>query len=111
MREDLADAEARHKKELEKREVILAEEVRRLERKREDMKELMEAEIANYLKTIERRDERIAVMASTIKKSLSMMKYPRLMQLILREIHFDRFEYTWEEKLEIAKELVERDFH
>ena len=35
------------------------------------------------------------------------MKYPRLMQLILREIEFDRFEYTWEEKIAAVKQKID----
>ena len=68
---------------------------------------MLEAEIANYLKSIEKRDERIETLISTIKKALQMMKYPRLMQLILREIEFDRFEFTWEEKIAAVKEKID----
>ena len=34
------------------------------------MRAMLEAEIANYLKTIEKRDERIETLISTIKKAL-----------------------------------------
>ena len=70
-----------------------------MEQKRLDMKRMMEAEIANYLRVINVRDDRINILKNTIRKALHMMKYPRLMQLILRELNFDRVEYTWEEKL------------
>ena len=70
-----------------------------MEQKRIDMKRMMEAEIANYLRVINVRDDRINILKNTIRKALHMMKYPRLMQLILRELNFDRVEYTWEEKL------------
>ena len=67
----------------------------------------MEAEIATYLKTIKGRDERIAKLINTIEKALKIMKYPRLMQLIHRELSFDRFEYTWEEKLAEVKKQID----
>ena len=35
------------------------------------------------------------------------MQHPRLMQLITRELNFDRFEYTWEEKLDAAKKEID----
>jgi len=36
-----------------------------------------------------------------------MMKYPRLMQLILRELSFDRLEYTWEQRLDAVKKQID----
>ena len=75
----------------------------RLERKRIDMSEMYEAEIAQYFRVIESKEKRIKILVQTIKKALQMMQHPRLMQLITRELKFDRFEYTWEEKLEAAK--------
>ena len=74
-----------------------------MEQKRIDMKRMMEAEIANYLRVINVRDDRISILKNTIRKALHMMKSPRLMQLILRELNFDRVEYTWEEKLAQVK--------
>lgn len=63
------------------------------------MGRMLEAEIENYLRTIEARDERITILVQTIRQALQMMKYPRLMKLIIRELSFDRFEYTWEDRL------------
>lgn len=34
------------------------------------------------------------------------MQHPRLMQLITRELNFDRFEYSWEEKLQAVKQEI-----
>ena len=36
-----------------------------------------------------------------------MMKYPRLMQLILRELSFDRLEYTWEQRSDAVKKQID----
>ena len=36
-----------------------------------------------------------------------MMQHPRLMQLIMREVKYDRFEYTWQKKLEITKKEID----
>ena len=35
-----------------------------------------------------------------------MMKHPRLIQMINREVNFDRFEYTWEQKLDQVKQEI-----
>lgn len=71
------------------------------------MSRMMDAEIAGYLKTLVAKDNRIALLISTIKKALQMMKYPRLMELIHRELTYDRFEYTWEEKLAVVKQQID----
>ena len=68
----------------------------RLEQKRLDMSKMFEAEIQNYLGVIKVRDNRIETLKETIRKALKMMRYPRLMELIVREHEFDKFEYTWE---------------
>ena len=79
----------------------------RLEQKRIDESRMFEAEIANYLKTIEARDEQISKLTTTIRKALHLMKYPRIMQLIHRELYFDRYEYSIEEKLAAVKEQID----
>jgi len=81
-------------------------EILRMERKRVDMSRMFEAEIANYLKIISGKDRRIVILLQTIRKSLAMMQHPRLMQLITRELNFDRFEYSWEEKLQAVKQEI-----
>ena len=67
------------------------------------MAALMEAEILKYLKIIQARESHIDKLKDTIRKALKMMKYPRLMKLIHRELSFDRLEYTWSEKLAEVK--------
>ena len=67
------------------------------------MSKMFEAEIQNYLGVIKVRDNRIEQLKETIRKALKMMRYPRLMELIVRENDFDRFEYTWEQKIDLAK--------
>ena len=84
----------------------------RLEQKRLDMSKMFEAEIQNYLRVIKARDNRIEKLKETIRKALKMMKYPRLMELIVREHEFDKFEYTWEQKIDLAKKeahLIEKE--
>lgn len=58
------------------------------------MSALYDAEIQNYLKVISGKDRRIKILKQTIQKALKMMEHPRLMQMVQREIKFDRFEYT-----------------
>ena len=58
------------------------------------MAKMYDVEIANYLRVIAGKDKRIDVLIQTIRKALKMMQHPRLMQLITRELNFDRFEYT-----------------
>ena len=54
-------------------------EFNRLEQKRIDESRMFDAEIANYLKIIEARDEHIQKLIATIRKALHLMKYPRIM--------------------------------
>ncbi len=67
---------------------------------------MFEAEIKNYLAIIVGKDRRIEILLQTIRKSLAMMQHPRLMQLITRELNFDRMDYTWEEKLVAVKQEI-----
>lgn len=68
---------------------------------------MFEAEIANYLEVIKARDARCTSLRNTVSRALQMMKYPRLMELILRELSFDRLEYTWEERLDAVKKKID----
>lgn len=47
-----------------------------------------------YLSALSKKDLRIEDLLSAIRKALKMMQHPRLMQLITRELNFDRFAYT-----------------
>ena len=71
------------------------------------MSKVYELEIKNYLNVITNKDDRIKQLTNTIKKALKMMQHPRLMQLIMREVKYDRFEYTWQKKLEITKQEID----
>lgn len=70
------------------------------------MSALYDAEIQQYLRVISGKDHRIDQLLITIRKACKMMEHPRLMQLIIRELNFDRFEYTWEERLAVAKQEI-----
>lgn len=80
----------------------------RLEHKRIEMSQMYDAEIDSYMRIMRGKDARIGELADTVKKALRMMQHPRLMQLVVRELHYDRIEYTWEQRLAAAKK--EMDF-
>ena len=67
---------------------------------------MYDAEIINYLSIIAGKDKRVKVLKETVSKALKMMQHPRLMKFINREMNFDRFEYTWEQKLDMAKREI-----
>ena len=71
------------------------------------MSALYDVEIEQYLSVISGKDKRIEYLLTTIRKALKMMEHPRLMHLITREMNFDRFEYTWEQRLEKAKQEID----
>ena len=81
--------------------------VNRLEKKRMDMSVMYDKEIDKYLEIIKGKDKRIDYLKQAIKSALKMMQHPRLMQLITRELNFDRYEYTQEQKLEAVKQIVQ----
>ena len=83
-----------------------AEDVNRLEDKRIQMSKMYDAEIQKYLQALNLKDVRIQELKEAIKKALKMMQHPRLMQLVTRELNFDRFEYTLEQKLDAAKQEI-----
>ena len=60
------------------------------------MSKMLEAEIEKYLSVLTAKDLRIEELIGAIKKALKMMQHPRLMQLITRELNYDRYEYTFE---------------
>lgn len=84
----------KHFEELDKMIKINALEVNRLEDKRINMQEIYEKEIKMYLAALSKKDVRIEDLLTAIRKALKMMQHPRLMQLITRELNYDRFEYT-----------------
>lgn len=106
MRHEMTSMKQKHFDEIAQNERDNDIEMLRLERKRVDMSHMYEAEIASYLKIISGKDQRILILLQTIRKSLAMMQHPRLMQLITRELNFDRFEYSWEEKLQAVKQEI-----
>jgi len=106
MRHELTAMKQKHFDRIAQNQRIFDLEILRMERKRVDMSRMYDAEIANYLKIISNKDSRIVILLQTIRKSLAMMQHPRLMQLITRELNFDRHEYSWEEKLQAVKQEI-----
>ena len=72
-----------------------------------EMSQMYDAEIENYMRIIKGKDARIGQLTDTVKKALRMMQHPRLMQLVVRELHYDRIEYTWEQRLTAAKKEMQ----
>ena len=107
LNQKIEDLKEKHLVDFEKLVQQTDKEFNRLEQKRLDMAALMEAEILKYLKIIQARESHIDKLKDTIRKALKMMKYPRLMKLIHRELSFDRLEYTWSEKLAEVKQQID----
>ena len=102
MRNNMEKMKKKHFDELEQMIKENAIEVNRLEDKRLNMQKTYEKEIEMYLGSLGKKDERLDELQNAIRKALKMMQYPRLMQLITRELNYDRLEYTAEEKISLA---------
>ena len=106
LKENIEEIKYKQQEDVEKQEHRHDLNCNRLENKRNDMRRMMEAEIANYLKVIDARDDRITKLISTIGKVFTLMRYPRIMELIHRELSYDRHDFTWEEKLAEVKKKI-----
>ena len=96
LEKEIQQLKERHAIDLEHEEKKKQMSMYQLEQKRSNMSALYDAEIEQYLSVISGKDRRIGYLLTTIRKALKMMEHPRLMQLITRELNYDRFEYTYE---------------